>query len=138
MFICNNDQRSYEINHSFGCNEKYLIYLLTCNCCQKQYVGQTVDIFRNRWNNYKDNARKFDRREHCIQKHLYKHFTLPGHCGFLHDVSVTLIDKTDPSYPTKRENYWIDTLKTKAPLGLNFDFDERFCAYCLVFLYSAN
>ena len=46
MFICNNDQRSYKINHSFDCNEKCLIHLLTCNCCQKQYVGQTVDIFR--------------------------------------------------------------------------------------------
>ena len=66
MFICNNDQMSYKINHSFDCNEKCLIYLLTCNCCQKQYVGQTVDIFRNRWNNYKDNARKFDRGEHCM------------------------------------------------------------------------
>ena len=61
-----------------------------------------------------------------MQKHLYEHFTLPGHSGFLHDVSVTLIDKTDPSCPTKREDYWIDTLKTKAPMGLNFDFDDSF------------
>ena len=66
MFICNNNQRSSKISHSLDCNEKCLIYLLTCNCCQKQYVGQTVDIFRNRWNNYKDNARKFDRGEHCM------------------------------------------------------------------------
>ena len=55
----------------------------TCNCCQKQYSGQTVDIFKNRWNNYKDNARKFDRGEHCMQRHLYEHFTLAGHSGFL-------------------------------------------------------
>ena len=32
MFIFNNDQRSYKINRSFDCNEKCLIYLLTCNC----------------------------------------------------------------------------------------------------------
>ena len=124
-FICNNGQRSYKINHSFDCNEKCLIYLLTCNCCQKQYVGyvgQTVYIFRSRWNNYKDNARKFDRGEHCMQWHLYEYFTLPGHSGFLHDVSITLIDKTDPSVPSKGEDYWIDILKTKAPTGLNFDF----------------
>ena len=60
-----------------------------------------------------------------MQKHLYEHFTLPGHSGFLH-MSVTLIDKTDPSCSTKREDYWIDTLKTKAPMGLNFDFDDSF------------
>ena len=125
-FICNNDQRSYKINHNFECNEKCLIYLLNCNCCQKQYVGQTVDTFRKRWNNYKDNARKFNRGEHCIQRHLYEHFTLPGHSSFLHDVSITLIDKTDPSYPTKREDYWIDILKTKPPMGLNFDFYDSF------------
>ena len=42
-FIYNNDQRSYKINISFNCYEKCLIYLLTCNCCQKQHVGQTVE-----------------------------------------------------------------------------------------------
>ena len=90
----------------------------------KQYVGQTADIFRNRWNNYKDNARMFDRGEHCMQRHLYEHCTLPGHSGFLYDAFIILIDKTDPSCTTKREDYWIDTLKTKAPMGLNFDFDN--------------
>ena len=93
MFTCNNDERSYKINHSFDCNEKCLIYLLTFNCCQKQYVGETVDGFRNRQNNYKDYARKFDRVEHCMRRHFYEQFTLPGHYGFLHDVSITLIDK---------------------------------------------
>ena len=133
MFTCNNDQRSYKIR-IFDCNEKCLVYLLTWNCCQKQFVGQTVGIFRNSWNNYKNNARKLDRGEHCIQRHLYEHSTLPGHSGFLHHVAITLIDKIDPSCTTKREDYWTDTLKTKAPMGLNFDFDDSFWAYCLVFL----
>ena len=47
-----------------------------------QYVGQTVDEFRHRWNNYKDNARKFEREERCMQRHLYEHFNLLGHSGF--------------------------------------------------------
>ena len=29
--------------------------MLTCKICRKQYVGQTVDIFRSRLNNYKSN-----------------------------------------------------------------------------------
>ena len=37
-----------------------------------------------------------------------------------------MIDKTDPCCPTKREDYWIDILKIKAPMGLNFDFDDSF------------
>ena len=28
----------------------------------KQYIGQTVEIFRIRWNNYKDSTGKRDRR----------------------------------------------------------------------------
>ena len=73
-----------------------------CNRCLKQYVGQTVDEFRHRWNNYKDNARKFERGEHCIQRHLCVHINLPRHSRFLIDLTVTLIDKTDPKDPTKR------------------------------------
>ena len=100
-----------------------MVYLITCNRCLQQYVDQTVDEFRYRWNNYnanyKDNARKFEREEHCLQRHFYGHFNLPGHSGFLNDVSATLIDKADPKNPTKREYYWIYKLKTKAPLRRN-------------------
>ena len=60
---------------------------------------------------------------HCMQRHLYEHFTLPVHSGFFHDVSIILIDKTDLSCPTKGEDYWINVLKTKAPMRLNFDFN---------------
>ena len=59
--------------------------------------------------------------KHCMQRHFCEHFNLPGHSGFLSNVSVTLIDKTDSKNPTKREDYWIHTLKTKAPLGCNVE-----------------
>ena len=35
--------------------------------------------------------------------------------------SISLIDKTDGLQPKKTENYWMRTLKTLAPLGLNFE-----------------
>ena len=65
-FTCSNDQTNFKVNHKFFCKEKCLIYLITCHRCIMQYVGQTVDEFRHRWNNYKGNARKFDRGEHHI------------------------------------------------------------------------
>ena len=40
-----------------------------------------------------------------MQRDLYEHFAFPGHSGYLHDVSITLIDNTDPSYPTKFDDY---------------------------------
>ena len=52
-----------------------------------------------------DNARKFEKGKQCVQRHLYEHFNLLGHSRFLYDASVTLIDKTDPKNPTKREDF---------------------------------
>ena len=48
-------------------------------------------------------------------------FQLLSHTGFLQDTYVTLIDNSDPRAPTKREDYWFHTLKTKAPMGLNVE-----------------
>ena len=50
-FICSNDRTNFEINHRFDCNKGCFIYLIRCNRCLKQYVNQTVDEFRHRWNN---------------------------------------------------------------------------------------
>ena len=49
---------TYIINNRFNCNRRCLVYLLTCNMCKIQYVGQTIDQFRLRWNNYKSDSRK--------------------------------------------------------------------------------
>ena len=40
----------------------------------------------------------------CMQEYLFEHFNEEGHHGFLEDVSITFIDKTDLSEPLKREN----------------------------------
>ena len=48
--------------------------------------------FGNMWKNYKDNTRRFERGDHCMQRH----FKLQGHSGLLKDLSVTLIQKNRP------------------------------------------
>ena len=52
-----------------------------------------------------------------MQEHLFEHFKSEDHSGFLGNVSITLIDKTDGKDPKRRENYWMRTLKTYAPFG---------------------
>ena len=47
-----------------------------------------------------------------MQQYLFKHFSEEGHHGFLENVSITLVGKTDPSNPLQRENYWRSILKT--------------------------
>ena len=62
---------------------------------------------------------KAQRGEEHIQPELFEHFHSEEHDGFLQDYSITLIDKTDGSDPTRREEYWRVVLKTVAPYGLN-------------------
>ena len=66
--------------------------------------------------------------------HLFEHFSEEGHHSFLEDVSITLIEKTDPSNPLQRENYWRSTLKTMVPWGLNVED----CVWNSVLLYSCH
>ena len=54
-----------------------------------------------------------------MQEHILEHCNSESHTVFLENVSVTFIDKTDSRNPEKRENYWIHTLKTMVPWGLN-------------------
>ena len=124
------DKKVYKISHRFTCSDKCLVYLLSCKVCGWQYTGQTVDEFRYRWNNYKDNSRKSLRGDEQKQAGFFAHFQSLDHNGFLEDTQITFtdktdaqitfIDKTDPkSDPTGHEEFWIDTLKTCYLLGLN-------------------
>ena len=61
--------------------------------------------------------------ENVKQKFLQSHVLQDDHKGFLEDVEVRLIDKTNGSDPTKREYYWLRTLKTLYPDGLNTERD---------------
>ena len=120
-FTSTTTDKTFKINHQLNCNDKCLVYLLTCNVCLKQYAGQTVEEFRYRWNNYKNNGRNYQEYGTCMQQHPFEDFSEKGHHSFLKDVSITLIDKTDPSNPLQRENYWRNILKTMAPWGLNVE-----------------
>ena len=58
------------------------------------------------------NARKFQRGEHGMLRHVYEHFARSlrvfKQCG-------------SQKAPTKREDYWTHTLKSKAPLGIDVE-----------------
>ena len=115
---------------------------MTCKTCLKQYVDSTTDCFRYRWNNYKCNDRKYASGEACLLEHLFEHFNSEGHNGFLHDVSVTFINKTDAKNPIKREHYLRHTLKTHKNLMvlmLKMISNSQFtCIYTPFFLYKHN
>ena len=91
----------------------FFIYLVTCQKCKKQYVGQTGRSARTR----------------CLEHLRYLknkteatgiHFNEKGHQH--KDFEFHIIEKVIPNTPhmrLQRENYWIQTLNTKTPRGLN-------------------
>ena len=54
-----------------------------------------------------------------MQEYLFSHFSMAGHDGFLNDVSITFIDKNDPSDLLLREDHWRQILKTMVGYRLN-------------------
>ena len=54
------------------------------------------------------------------QAGFFAHFQTAGHSGHrVNDPEIRFIDKMDPSDPTRRGDFWIDTLKTRYCQGLN-------------------
>ena len=98
-FTSTTTDQSFKINHKLNYDDNCLIYVLTCKRCGKQYVEETTDEFRLKWSNYKSIDGKNARNKACTQEHLFEHFKSEGHSGFLGNVSITFIDKTDGKDP---------------------------------------
>ena len=50
---------------------------------------------------------------------FFSHFQAAGQSCFVNDTEIRFIDKSDPSDPTRREDFWTDIIKTRYPQGLN-------------------
>jgi hypothetical protein len=70
---------------------------------KKQYVGQTTDKFRFRWNNYKSCQRKAMSNKAHTQAFFHWHFLGEKHNALMNDCDIVIIDKTNPAEPTIRE-----------------------------------
>lgn len=107
---------TYRIRHQLSCTSTNIIYLITCRKCKKQYVGYTTKQLNTRINHHRSNI---------LNKwpiYISQHFNLPDHS--LSDLNVQPIDKATETDNTteelhKLEHFWIKTLHTLAPEGLN-------------------
>ena len=73
------------------------------------------------WTNIKTVNVKEEEGEDHIKKYLHDYFSSEGHDGLLRNAEITLIDKTDPLDPERKEELWRTKLRTLAPLGLNIE-----------------
>ena len=115
--------RSFDIFHNTNCRSSFVIYLMECRICHIQYVGKTETSFNVRLNNHRNNA--YNPKPDTIP--ACKHFTDQQH-DFNRDAKFTIIEQLTDLNKTreqkhatilKRENFWIQKLKTLKPNGLN-------------------
>ena len=96
---------------------------MECRICRIQYIGKSETEFNIRLNNHRKNVN----RQNAPQTD--QHFKLPNNNFNLH-ARFTLIeqlDNTDKDLATlplkKREDFWIEALKTLYPYDLNAELN---------------
>ena len=102
----------YNISKIFFCDTTNCIYLLDCNICNKQYVGETHCTIRNRMRHHRNISRS------TINRPIYAHLKL--HKTDFIVFTITIIDQVrDTKSRKEKESMYINRLKTYLPFGLN-------------------
>ena len=118
-FISQQTKRKLKIYHN--CKSEYVIYLMECTLCNKQYVGKAETPFNIRSNNLRKDTKNANAILAC------RHFQEQGH-NFNSHAKFIIVDKLVNTSSSKdilrerliqRENFWIQKLKTLVPNGLN-------------------
>ena len=118
-FRSEQNNKSYKTPPNVQCRTPNVVYLLTCNICQKQYIGETKRPFIARLKEHLADVRF--KRDKPVALHMNSHRSdnikiIPQIIEVIH---------RDPNKPEttelrkKREIYWIYRLRTLIPHGLN-------------------
>ena len=126
-------QRYIPKNYEGGyldCRSENIIYLIFCKICNFQYVGETKNRLQTRFSKHKSDIRLGNS---C--QIIHKHFEESGHgidnCKILPIEKVdrrpashqglggSELDRAITKFRLEREKYWIKTLQTAYPFGLN-------------------
>jgi len=107
------NNNNFKIRQVINCHTTNVVYLLSCSYCRKQYVGETGRKLKKRFTEHLRDVRiKADTV-------VAEHFNLPNHNSS--HMEIIGIDKLHNSleYRRNKEKYWIRTLNTNQPYGLN-------------------
>ena len=113
--------RIFHIYHNLNCKSKYAIYLLECTKCKIQYVGKSETEFNIRLNNHRKDEWKPDAIP--ASRHFSsKNHNFNTHAKFILIEQIRHIEIDTEKIKERlkqRENFWILTLETLTPKGLN-------------------
>ena len=104
-------------NH-IDCNSKNVIYMIQCNPCSKQYIGETKRRLKDRFN---ENCRPVDNPSNISKPTtVSEHFLTNDHSA--NDIILIPLELTKSNRDSVRkatEAYLIERGKTLEPLGIN-------------------
>lgn len=104
--------KHFPLRQKLTCQTKGVVYVLACELCGKQYVGQTSSTLRHRFAQHKYNFTR-------APMSLYSHF-LRFHRIKSLDVKIIIVESVPgPDERLRREEWWINHLSTVIPHGLN-------------------
>lgn len=108
------------LNRGLSCDTEYVIYLLTCNKCGKQYVGQTKRKAKTRFYEHLNNI------SNKKLGYLYSHFLSADHSqdNVKFQILEILPVNADAKLLIEKERFWIETLVTAFPFGLNDNINK--------------
>lgn len=104
------------VKGTHNCKTANAVYLITCNICHKQYVGETKQALNKRMNLHRSDwkTRKFNRSP------VAEHFNAADHS--FENVELCCIESNalwSDKQRKARETYWIRRLNTVQPYGIN-------------------
>ena len=116
---------TFKIYNKLNCKSKYLIYVMECVLCNKQYTGKSETSFNLRLSDYWKDLNK----QNSLQ--AVQHFWLSArnfnkHAKFtlIERLNDTNLDKELLKYRLrKREDFWIIKLKILQPHGFNAELN---------------
>ena len=112
-FTSHTNNRKFKIEGHHNCQSNYVIYLIECNLCHQQYVGQTSNTLHARLTSHSSDIKK--RKLTSVAAH----FTSPGHS--ITHLKCTAIAQSyrDGNLKLRHEEAWIRLLETWYPNGMN-------------------
>ena len=113
--------RSYPIRQYVTCKSKNVVYLVTCNKCDLQYVGSTSNEFKVRFRNHKS-AMLTNKKTCEAAIHYNKEPHVLSDVRFIILEEICNLNNSSNSVDQRqltREAYWCAQLCTLQPHGLN-------------------
>ena len=113
-----------------NCKTENVVYLISCKVCNFQYVGETKNSIQKRFSGHRSSIRKGESNQ-LIHKHFQEDCHGISNCSIF---PIEKINATGLNHHNRnsidqeraltrlrmdREKYWITTLQTAYPFGLN-------------------